>query len=227
MSFKIMLFYLFSPGLVLPWRWLAVAGEIPVVIMIIFLCFMPTSPRYHIMKGNRARAVKSLEWLRGPNSDYLTEFNKIERSINSQVKGTLCDLKTPLYYKPILISLVMRFLQQMTGITPILVYLEPIFHMTAISLVAVRLISVAIAASLMDKAGRKALLFTSGLCRINNKSITFGKCNSLEKVPKTQSSFIPSGFLMYLAMLSMTMYTHKTPMPMDSLHLSCSSVSSL
>lgn len=29
----------------------------------------------------------------------------------------------------------MRFLQQMTGITPILVYLEPIFHMTAISLV--------------------------------------------------------------------------------------------
>lgn len=31
---------------------------------------------------------------------------------------------------------------------------------------AVRLISVAIAASLMDKAGRKALLFTSGLCRM-------------------------------------------------------------
>uniref|UniRef100_A0A671PDT8 Major facilitator superfamily (MFS) profile domain-containing protein n=1 Tax=Sinocyclocheilus anshuiensis TaxID=1608454 RepID=A0A671PDT8_9TELE len=177
---------LYAFGLVLPWRWLAVAGEIPVVIMMIFLCFMPTSPRYHIMKGNRARAVKSLEWLRGPNSDYLTEFNKID------------DLKTPLYYKPILISVVMRFLQQMTGITPILVYLEPIFHMTAISLVAVRLISVAIAASLMDKAGRKALLFTSGLCRINNKSITFGKCNSLEKVPKTQSSFIPSGFLMYL-----------------------------
>lgn len=86
---KMMLFYLLSPGLVLPWRWLAVAGEIPVVIMMIFLCFMPTSPRYHIMKGNKARAVKSLEWLRGPNSDYLTEFNKIERSINSQVKGTL------------------------------------------------------------------------------------------------------------------------------------------
>ncbi len=70
--------------------------------------------------------------------------------------------------------------------------------------------SVAIAASLMDKAGRKALLFTSGLCRINNKSIIFGKCNSLEKIPKTKSSFIPSGFLMFLAMLSMTMYTHKT-----------------
>uniref|UniRef100_A0A8C1YE66 Solute carrier family 2 member 6 n=1 Tax=Cyprinus carpio TaxID=7962 RepID=A0A8C1YE66_CYPCA len=182
---------LYALGLDLPWRWLAVAGEIPVVIMIILLCFMPTSPRYHVMKGNRAKAVKSLEWLRGPSSDYLTEFNKIERSINSQVKGGAkwSDLKKPLYYKPILISVFMRFLQQMTGITPILVYLEPIFLMTAISLElkydaalvgVVRLMSVVIAASLMDKAGRKALLFTSG-------------------------------FLMYIATLSMTMYTHKTP----------------
>ncbi|XP_059360049.1 solute carrier family 2, facilitated glucose transporter member 6-like [Carassius carassius] len=179
---------LYAFGLVLPWRWLAVAGEIPVVIMMLLLCFMPTSPRYHIMKGNRERAVKSLEWLRGPDSDYMTEFSKIERSINSQgVQWS--DLKKPSYYKPILISVVMRFLQQMTGITPILVYLEPIFQLTAISLEpkydaalvgAVRLMSVAIAASLMDKAGRKALLFTSG-------------------------------FLMYLATLSMTMYTHKAP----------------
>ncbi|KAK7136189.1 hypothetical protein R3I94_014743 [Phoxinus phoxinus] len=187
---------LYALGLILPWRWLAVAGEVPVIIMMILLCFMPTSPRYLIMKGNRAKAVKSLEWLRGPNSDYLTEFSKIERSINSQ-GAQWSDLKTPLYYKPILISVFMRFLQQMTGITPILVYLEPIFHKTDISLKpkydaalvgVVRLISVAIAASLMDKAGRKALLFTSG-------------------------------FLMFIAMLSMTMYTHKTPCSQGNLTL--------
>jgi len=84
-----MLFYGLSSGLILPWRWLAVAGEVPVIIMMILLCFMPTSPRYLTMKGNREKAVKSLKWLRGPNSDYLTEFSKIERSINSQVKHTL------------------------------------------------------------------------------------------------------------------------------------------
>ncbi|XP_051950570.1 solute carrier family 2, facilitated glucose transporter member 6 [Xyrauchen texanus] len=187
---------LYALGLVLPWRWLAVAGEIPVVIMIILLCFMPTSPRYLIMKGNKTKAVKSLEWLRGPNSDYLNEFNKIERSINSQHRQW-SDLKMPSYYKPILISVFMRFLQQLTGITPVLVYLEPIFHMTAVSLKpkydaalvgVVRLISVAIAASLMDKAGRKALLFTSG-------------------------------FLMYVAMLTMTMYTHRTPCNQGNLTL--------
>ncbi|XP_059379435.1 solute carrier family 2, facilitated glucose transporter member 6-like [Carassius carassius] len=81
------------------------------------------------------------------------------------------DLKKPLYYKPILISVFMRFLQQMTGITPILIYLEPIFHMTDVSLelkydaalvVVVRMMSIVIAASLMDKVGRKAQLFSSG-----------------------------------------------------------------
>lgn len=52
-----------------------------------------------------------------------------------QGRAQWSDLKTPLYYKPILISVCMRFLQQMSGITPIQVYLEPIFLMMDISLV--------------------------------------------------------------------------------------------
>lgn len=39
----------------------------------------------------------------------------------------------PVFYKPILISVVMRFLQQMTGITPILVYLQSIFDESKVS----------------------------------------------------------------------------------------------
>uniref|UniRef100_A0A8B9JKV0 Solute carrier family 2 member 6 n=1 Tax=Astyanax mexicanus TaxID=7994 RepID=A0A8B9JKV0_ASTMX len=186
---KMLCFRSCSIGLVIPWRWLAVAGEVPVLLMLILLCFMPNSPRYLITHGKRDEACGALKWLRGPNSDYMTELNQIERSVNSQVGIQWADLRSPFYYKPVLISVFMRFLQQMTGITPILVYLEPIFHKTAITLEpkydaalvgAVRLLSVMIAASLMDKAGRKALLYTSA-------------------------------FLMYLAMLSMTMYTHTTP----------------
>lgn len=50
-----------------------------------------------------------------------------QHSIDTQDRVTLSQLATPSFYKPIMISVVMRFLQQMTGITPILVYLEPIF----------------------------------------------------------------------------------------------------
>jgi len=38
-------------------------------------------------------------------------------------------------YRPIVIALLMRFLQQLTGITPILVYLQSIFDSTAVLLV--------------------------------------------------------------------------------------------
>lgn len=58
----------------------------------------------------------------------------MQDSINTQSKVTLSQLVKPIYYKPIIISVVMRFLQQMTGITPILVYLEPIFAKSSISL---------------------------------------------------------------------------------------------
>lgn len=46
------------------------------------------------------------------------------------------DLRSPFFYKPILISVFMRFLQQMTGISPILIYLQPIFEETSVSLVS-------------------------------------------------------------------------------------------
>ncbi|KAK2841338.1 hypothetical protein Q7C36_012917 [Tachysurus vachellii] len=180
---------LYLLGLVLHWRWLAVAGIVPVLIMLFLLCFMPNSPRYLISNNKRDEASRALKWFRGSESNYISELNQIERSVNSQVAIQMSDLKSPFMYKPILISVLMRFMQQMTGITPILVFLQPIFEKTAVSLEpkleavvvgVVRLLSVAIAAALMDKAGRKALLYTSA-------------------------------FIMYLATLSMGIFNHKTP----------------
>ncbi|KAJ8414990.1 hypothetical protein AAFF_G00025130 [Aldrovandia affinis] len=182
---------LYALGLVLSWRWLAIAGEVPVLVMVVLLCFMPISPRYLIALGRETDAHRVLVWLRGPGSDVTAEFKRIQQGIAAQGRISCTELATPFYYKPILISVVMRFLQQMTGITPILVYLEPIFHLTRVSLEpvydaalvgAVRLLSVGIAACLMDKAGKKALLFTSG-------------------------------FLMFLSSLSMSMYSHTMTCP--------------
>lgn len=45
------------------------------------------------------------------------------------------EARNPHTYRPILIALVMRFLQQLMGITPVLVYLQPIFESTAVLLV--------------------------------------------------------------------------------------------
>lgn len=72
-------------GLGLPWRWLAVAGEVPTLLMLVLLCFMPDSPRFLISKGRAEEAQRSLAWLRGAETDYMREFAEIDRSIKAQV----------------------------------------------------------------------------------------------------------------------------------------------
>uniref|UniRef100_A0A674KA56 Solute carrier family 2 member 6 n=1 Tax=Terrapene triunguis TaxID=2587831 RepID=A0A674KA56_9SAUR len=153
---------LYALGLKLSWRWLAVAGEVPVLTMIILLCFMPNSPRFLISKGKDDEAVGVLRWLRGANTDFRREFEQIKESVSRRI--SCAEIKDPFIYKPILIAVLMRFLQQLSGVTPILVYLQSIFQSTAVILVrGVRLASVLIAAVSMDKAGRKILLFVSGM----------------------------------------------------------------
>ncbi|KAM8943767.1 solute carrier family 2, facilitated glucose transporter member 6 isoform 1-T1 [Lycaon pictus] len=162
---------LYALGLLLPWRWLAVAGEGPVLIMILLLSFMPNSPRFLLSRGRDTEALRALAWLRGADADIRWEFEQIQDNVRRQsTHMSWAEARNPHMYRPILIALVMRFLQQLMGITPILVYLQPIFESTAILLPpkddaaivgAVRLFSVLIAALTMDLAGRKVLLFVS------------------------------------------------------------------
>ncbi|MEE6505297.1 hypothetical protein FKM82_005486 [Ascaphus truei] len=126
---------LYALGLVLPWRWLAVAGEVPVFVMLILLCFMPDSPRFLISKGHDEKALKALVWLRGANTEFRGEYERIKDNIRKQNNSLTCaELSDPYYYKPILIAVLMRLLQQLSGVTPILVYLESIFNRTDVIL---------------------------------------------------------------------------------------------
>ncbi|XP_074150137.1 solute carrier family 2, facilitated glucose transporter member 6 [Sminthopsis crassicaudata] len=162
---------LYALGLKMPWRWLAVAGEVPVFVMIVLLCFMPNSPRFLLSQGKEEEALKALAWLRGRDTDFQREFQQIQDSVQRQSSRlSWTELRDPFIYKPIAIAVLMRFLQQLTGVTPILVYLQSIFHSTAVLLPpeedaaivgAMRLMSVLIAAVTMDRAGRKILLFVS------------------------------------------------------------------
>ncbi|XP_051836242.1 solute carrier family 2, facilitated glucose transporter member 6 isoform X2 [Antechinus flavipes] len=162
---------LYALGLKIPWRWLAVAGEVPVFVMMVLLCFMPNSPRFLLSQGKEEEALKALAWLRGRDTDFQREFQQIQNSVRRQnSRLSWAELRDPFIYKPIAIAVLMRFLQQLTGVTPILVYLQSIFHSTAVLLPpeedaaivgAMRLVSVLIAAGTMDRAGRKILLFVS------------------------------------------------------------------
>lgn len=162
---------LYALALLLPWRWLAVAGEGPVVAMVLLLSFMPNSPRFLLSRGRDAEALRALAWLRGAQADIRWEFQQIQDNVRRQSsRVSWAEIREPHVYRPVAIAVLMRFLQQLTGITPVLVYLQPIFTRTAVLLPpqddaaivgAVRLFAVMIAALTMDRAGRKVLLFVS------------------------------------------------------------------
>ncbi|XP_070614610.1 solute carrier family 2, facilitated glucose transporter member 6 [Erythrolamprus reginae] len=174
---------LYALGLVVPWRWLAVAGEVPVLLMISLLFFMPDSPRFLISKGKEEEALCALRWLRGQEVDYWWEYDQIKTSVRAQTQAiTWTEIRKPHIIKPIAITLLMRFLQQLSGVTPILVYLQLIFDSTEVILASqydavivggVRLASVLVAAFSMDKAGRKILLYVSA-CLMLASNLTLG-----------------------------------------------------
>ncbi|XP_077005180.1 solute carrier family 2, facilitated glucose transporter member 6 [Tamandua tetradactyla] len=162
---------LYALGLLLPWRWLAVAGEGPVLAMVLLLSLVPNSPRFLLSRGREEEARQALAWLRGVDADIRWEFEQIQDNVQTQSsRVSWAEVRDPHVHRPIAIALLMRFLQQLTGVTPILVYLQPIFDSTNVLLPpkddaaivgAVRLLSVLIAALTMDLAGRKVLLFVS------------------------------------------------------------------
>ncbi|XDB55754.1 PREDICTED: solute carrier family 2, facilitated glucose transporter member 6 isoform X2 [Capra hircus] len=75
---------LYALGLLLPWRWLAVAGEGPVLVMVLLLSCMPNSPRFLLSKGRDTEALQALAWLRGADADTRGEFEQIQDTVQRQ-----------------------------------------------------------------------------------------------------------------------------------------------
>ncbi|XP_048669359.1 solute carrier family 2, facilitated glucose transporter member 6 isoform X2 [Marmota marmota marmota] len=75
---------LYALGLLLPWRWLAVAGEGPVLVMVLLLSFMPNSPRFLLSRGRDEEALQALTWLRPADADVHWEFEQIQDNVRRQ-----------------------------------------------------------------------------------------------------------------------------------------------
>ncbi|XP_075903182.1 solute carrier family 2, facilitated glucose transporter member 8 [Nelusetta ayraudi] len=159
-------------GLFLDWRWLAICCSIPPTLLMVCMCFMPETPRFLLSKGKRREAEEALRFLRGPDAPIEYECARIEDACDEMGSSfQLSDLTDPGVYKPLAIGAMLMVFQQMTGINAIMFYAENIFEqahfkesdLASVIVGAIQVVFTAVAALIMDKAGRKVLLIISGV----------------------------------------------------------------
>ncbi|GFQ04480.1 sugar transporter erd6-like 6 [Phtheirospermum japonicum] len=130
----IMLSYLL--GLFVNWRWLAVLGILPCLILIPGLFFIPESPRWLAKMGMTEDFEASLQVLRGFEADISLEVNDIKRSVASTSRRTairFADFKLRRYWLPLMIGIGLLVFQQLSGINGVIFYSNNIFESAGIS----------------------------------------------------------------------------------------------
>jgi SP family arabinose:H+ symporter-like MFS transporter len=154
------------------WRWMLGVEIFPAIIYFIALLFIPESPRWLIMHGHDLKALAVLTRVEG--ATYAAkEYNEIKNTISSEKKTGLGTQLKELFAKKMNLILIIGFglgiLQQFSGINAILYYAPMVFEsagggrdaafLQAIVLGVVFIIMTIISMFLIDRLGRKPLLY--------------------------------------------------------------------
>ncbi|XP_064643222.1 glucose transporter type 1-like isoform X2 [Lineus longissimus] len=153
------------------WPYLIGFSLIPAAIQLVTLPFCPETPRYLIItKDDTVKAKEALVSLRGSLNVHedVAEIQAEFESSKNDTKVTCCDLFTISYLKwPTIISVVLQFSQQFSGINAVIFYSTALFESAGLTLenaiygtigvAGVNVVMTFISVILMDRAGRRTL----------------------------------------------------------------------
>lgn len=154
------------------WRWMLGVEIVPAVIYFIAVLFIPESPRWLVMHGKDEAAKKILAKVDGDVYS-ANEYNEIKKALSTETKinvfAQLRELFTKRMKKVLIIGFSLGILQQFSGINAILYYAPMVFEsagggrdaafMQAIVLGVVFVIMTILSMFLIDRLGRKPLLY--------------------------------------------------------------------
>ncbi|GIY43559.1 facilitated trehalose transporter Tret1-1 [Caerostris darwini] len=160
-------------GSYVSWEYLSLVGAGVATLGLVCFFLMPESPRWLIAQEDIQGAIKVMHDLQGNYINAEDECTKIYEDLKYQPKGllTLKECKDPIVYKPAIIAVALMFFQQFSGSNAVLFYSSSIFETSkdfmnpknsTIILGGVQVVATLFSNVIVDKAGRKVLLFLSG-----------------------------------------------------------------
>lgn len=168
----------FFVGSYLNWSHLAFFGAALPVPFFLLMLLTPETPRWFVSKGRPEDARKALQWLRGKNLNIDKEMRDLTRTQadSDRTSGNaFMQLFSYKYKAAILISLGLMLFQQLSGINAVIFYAASIFKMSgstvdenlsSIIIGVVNFISTFLATAIIDRLGRKMLLYISSVSMI-------------------------------------------------------------
>lgn len=151
------------------WRIMFVIAGIPAALQFFIMCFFPESPRYLTNIGERAKAIAVLRKFRGTKKDAELEVEHIEKHIN-QKKARWSEVLSKSVRPALIAGVGLTVIQQITGINTIIYYAPTIFKFAGFGsnkdallattwVGAINVLFTFLAIYLLDKIGRKPLLY--------------------------------------------------------------------
>ena len=161
-----------------PWRWMVGVEAIPAFIYILFVVFIPRSPRWLISKSRNEEAAKILQDI-NPEADLEKRMIKIKKQSESQITGENIFMKK--YRFPLILAFLVAFFNQLSGINAFLYYAPRIFEsagleantalLSSIGIGVVNLLFTLLGVFLIDRVGRKKLMFVGSIGYIISLSL--------------------------------------------------------
>ena len=154
------------------WRWMFATGAIPSVLFFIGLFFIPESPRWLFLKGEREHAFRILCRLL-PEAEAERELTALSAGTEKGIKPTMKDFSNTSVRKSLYVGFFLAVLIQITGINTVIDYAPKILLSSGVeignALLQTSLIGIVnfaftfIAILLIDKVGRKPLYLVGSI----------------------------------------------------------------
>jgi len=158
-------------GIKLHYAWLSVVALTLLIIIVPLSVSLKESPRWLIYHGKSLQASRVLAWLRGPNSNVENEQKEIEAQTAGEERLNVSDIFQTFFTRPILhpmlLTALLMFFQQFTGIKALMYNGQLIFEqagiknaatITTITVGGAFFLASILVAVLVDALGRKIIL---------------------------------------------------------------------